>query len=63
MRIRTRITTIADIERRRAEIMEITGSPDFQERRRQDALLDRELALLDELEDLDFLQHGASIAS
>lgn len=55
--------TIADIERRRAEIMEITGSPDFQERRRQDALLDRELALLDELEDLDFLQHGASIAS
>lgn len=63
MRIKIKAMTIEDIERRRAEIVEITDSPDFQERRRQDALPDRELALLDELEDLDFLQHGTSIAS
>ena len=55
--------TIEDIERRRAEIKKIIQTPEFQERMQEDALLDRESELSDELEDLDFLQHGSRAAS
>ena len=55
--------TIEDIERRRAEIKKIIQTPEFQERVRENALLRRERALFDELEDLDFLQYGSSAAS
>ena len=51
--------TIEDIERRRAEIKKIIQTPEFQERIREDALLEREIELFDELEDLDFLQYGS----
>ena len=51
--------TIEDIERRRAEIKKIIQTPEFQERVREDALLEREIELFDELEDLDFLQYGS----
>jgi len=50
--------TIEDIERRRAEIKKIIQTPEFQERVRENALLRRERALFDELENLDFLQYG-----
>ena len=55
--------TIEDIERRRAEIKKIIQTPEFQERMQEDALLEREIELFDELEDLDFLQYGSSAAS
>ena len=55
--------TIEDIERRRAEIKKIIQTPEFQERARENALLEREVELFDELEDLDFLQYGSSAAS
>lgn len=55
--------TVEDIERRRAEIKKIIQNPEFQERVREDALLEREIELFDELEDLDFLQYGSSAAS
>ena len=51
--------TVEDIERRRTEIKKIIQTPEFQERVREDALLRRERALFDELEDLDFLQYGS----
>ena len=51
--------TIEDIERRRAEIKKIIQTPEFQERVQENALLRRERALFDELEDLDFLQYGS----
>jgi hypothetical protein len=47
--------TVEDIERRRAEIKKIIQTPEFQEQVRENALLRRERALFDELEDLDFL--------
>jgi len=37
--------------------------PEFQERVREDALLEREIELFDELEDLDFLQYGSRATS
>ena len=55
--------TIEDIERRRAEIKKIIQTPEFQERVREGALLDRESELFDELEDLDFLQYGSRATS
>ena len=55
--------TIEDIERRRAEIKKIIQTPECQERARENALLEREVELFDELEDLDFLQYGSSAAS
>ena len=55
--------TVEDIERRRAEIKKIIQTPEFQERVREDALLRRERALFDELEDLDFLQYGSRATS
>ena len=55
--------TIDDIERRRAEIKKIIQTPEFQERVREDALLEREIELFDELEDLDFLQYGSRATS
>ena len=55
--------TIEDIERRRAEIKKIIQTPEFQERVRENALLRREHALFDELEDLDFLQYGSRATS
>ena len=51
--------TVEDIERRRAEIKKIIQTPEFQERVRENALLRRERALFDELENLDFLQYGS----
>ena len=51
--------TIEDIERRRAEIKKSIQNPEFQERVRENALLRRERALFDELENLDFLQYGS----
>ena len=51
--------TIEDIERHRAEIKKIIQTPEFQERVRENALLRRERALFDELENLDFLQYGS----
>jgi len=57
------IMTVEDVERRRAEIKKIIQTPEFQERVREDALLEREVELFDELEDLDFLQYGSSAAS
>ena len=51
--------TIEDIERRRAEIKKIIQTPEFQERARENARLEREVELFDELEDLDFLQYGS----
>ncbi|WP_311472796.1 hypothetical protein [uncultured Actinomyces sp.] len=55
--------TVEDIERRRAEIKKIIQTPEFQERVRENALLRRERALFDELEDLDFLQYGSRATS
>ena len=55
--------TVEDIERRRAEIKKIIQTPEFQERVREDALLEREIELFDELEDLDFLQYGSRATS
>lgn len=55
--------TIDDIERRRAEIKKIIQTPEFQERVRENALLEREIELFDELEDLDFLQYGSRATS
>ena len=55
--------TIEDIERRRAEIKKIIQNPEFQERMQEDALLEREIELFDELEDLDFLQYGSRATS
>ena len=55
--------TVEDIERRRAEIKKIIQTPEFQERIREDALLEREIELFDELEDLDFLQYGSRATS
>ena len=55
--------TLEDLERRRAEIKKIIQTPEFQERARENALLEREVELFDELEDLDFLQYGSSAAS
>ena len=55
--------TVEDIERRRAEIKKIIQTPEFQERVREGALLDRESELFDELEDLDFLQYGSRATS
>ena len=55
--------TIDDIERRRAEIKKIIQTPEFQERVRENALLEREVELFDELEDLDFLQYGSRATS
>ena len=54
---------MADVERRRAEIKKIIQTPEFQERVREDALLEREVELFDELEDLDFLQYGSRATS
>ena len=51
--------TIEDIERRRTEIKKIIQTPEFQERMQENALLEREIELFDELEDLDFLQYGS----
>ena len=51
--------TVEDVERRRAEIKKIIQTPEFQERVRENALLRRERALFDELENLDFLQYGS----
>ena len=51
--------TVEDIERRRAEIKKIIQTPELQERVRENALLRRERALFDELENLDFLQYGS----
>ena len=55
--------TIEDIERRRTEIKKIIQTPEFQERMQEDALLEREIELFDELEDLDFLQYGSRATS
>ena len=55
--------TVEDIERRRAEIKKIIQTPEFQERMRENALLEREVELFDELEDLDFLQYGSRATS
>ena len=51
--------TVEEVERRRAEIKKIIQTPEFQERVRENALLRRERALFDELENLDFLQYGS----
>lgn len=50
--------SLEDIERRRQEIRAVVESDDFKERRAEDALLEREERLLEELDDLDYLQHG-----
>ena len=63
MGITVTIMTVEDVERRRAEIKKIIQTPEFQERVREDALLRRERALFDELEDLDFLQYGSRATS
>ena len=55
--------TVEDVERRRAGIKKIIQTPEFQERVREDALLEREIELFDELEDLDFLQYGSRATS
>ena len=55
--------TVEDVERRRAEIKKIIQTPEFQERMQEDALLEREIELFDELEDLDFLQYGSRATS
>ena len=55
--------TLEDLERRRADIKKIIQTPEFQERVREDALLEREVELFDELEDLDFLQYGSRATS
>ena len=59
MDVTIKTMTIEDIERRRAEIKKIIQTPEFQERVRENALLEREVELFDELEDLDFLQYGS----
>ena len=63
MDVTIKTMTIEDIERRRAEIKKIIQTPEFQERIREDALLEREVELFDELEDLDFLQYGSRATS
>ena len=63
MSITVTTITVEDIERRRAEIKKIIQTPEFQERIREDALLEREIELFDELEDLDFLQYGSRATS
>ena len=63
MSITVTTMTVEDIERRRAEIKKIIQTPEFQERVRENALLRRERAFFDELEDLDFLQYGSRATS
>lgn len=63
MDVTIKTMTIEDIERRRAEIKKIIQTPEFQERVRENALLEREVELFDELEDLDFLQYGSRATS
>ena len=63
MDVTIKTMTVEDIERRRAEIKKIIQTPEFQERVREDALLEREIELFDELEDLDFLQYGSRATS
>ena len=59
MDVTIKTITVEDVERRRAEIKKIIQTPEFQERVRENALLRRERALFDELENLDFLQYGS----
>ena len=59
MDVTIKTMTIEDIECRRADIKKIIQTPEFQERVRENALLRRERALFDELENLDFLQYGS----
>ena len=59
MDVTIKTMTVEDVERRRAEIKKIIQTPEFQERVRENALLRRERALFDELEDLDFLQYDS----
>ncbi|BAW93623.1 ATPase [Actinomyces sp. Chiba101] len=63
MTVRYETYTDEKLDERRAEIRRLIAEPDFQERRDSDLLLPREQALLDELEDLEFLSHDARAAS
>ena len=63
MDVTIKTMTIEDIERRRAEIKKIIQTPEFQERMQEDALLEREIELFDELEDLVFLQYCSRATS
>lgn len=58
MAVNVTTLTIEDIKRRRAEIQRIIDTPEFKERRIEGVLLRREELLLEELEDLDYLQYG-----
>lgn len=62
-----RITTVSysrtDAERRLAELRTQVNKPDFVERREANLLLPRERALLDEIEDLEYISHGLPAAS
>ncbi len=58
MAVNVTTLTIEDIKRRRAEIHRIIDTPEFKERRIEGVLLRREELLLEELEDLDYLQYG-----
>lgn len=58
MTIRVTTLTVEDIEERRARIKQVVDSDDFRERQAEGVLLAREEDLLEELDDLDYLQYG-----
>ncbi|MBE6481449.1 MAG: hypothetical protein E7Z94_03565 [Actinomyces ruminicola] len=63
MAIRYETFTDEQLQERRSEIRQIVSTSEFQERREAGLLLPREQALLDELEDLDYLSHDTRLAS
>lgn len=58
MTIRVTTLTVEDVEERHARIKQVVDSDDFRERQAEGVLLAREEHLLEELDDLDYLQYG-----
>ena len=58
MTIRVTTQTVEDIEERRARIRQVVDSDDFRDGQAEGVLLAREEHLLEELDDLDYLQYG-----
>jgi len=58
MTVKVTRLTVEDIEERRARIRQVVDSDDFRGRQAEGVLLAREEHLLEELDDLDYLQYG-----
>lgn len=62
MTVRTETYTAEEIQDRLAELRALVSDPAFAERQEANVLLPREQALLDEIEDLEYLCHGLPAA-